>query len=215
MLVFAILAIALSAFFFYMSWQSSNRIADSANKIDKNVDKLQVLFSQQYDRAMGWLDKFFDTSLGVMGKSDNATEAEIDEKVEIIKGELSSEIAEVVKKQKDTNGELVSLTTELKPLIDRAISQTREVDSDVKEESFIRNVIVGKLLVAHRGGVDRVSVNLLFRSLPDIIITFDEFKALLYKMRSEGLIELVEAVDEVGIMRPIKVWVKGTSGSHY
>ena len=193
--ILAIVAIALSLAFFWMSYNASKSIESSVDKLEKIydvlLDKLFGMVGETLDdyRKHAWSEK-----TSKEGFSELA-ELKADEKIEKIKRGMSEEmeakIFEISKKTRKTDAQIVELQTSMEKLLDKAIAESRHVEKDVAAEAM-KNKILTTLLYLWRLEEKSVPVAKLHSFMDRPSIEIYE-KGLIY-LENENLISLSRKV---------------------
>lgn len=195
--ILAIVAIALSIFFFRMSSLLSESTKDASKSISAGVERLEKLFDKLYADTFSmmketysdmrkhiWPEESTDTD-----KIKEESEIKAEKKISLLKDEMTKELSKMFQKQEITDTKLSSIKGEMRNFIEKAISSSRRVDIEAHEET-IRGQI--KRLIKIR---DREKLN---TSANEIVITlrrlFPENKIVeeIKEMAREGELSLNE-----------------------
>jgi len=72
---------------------------------------------------------------------DEETEKKADEKVVTLKNEIDGEVARLLEKQSMTDAKVDSIKHELRELVDRAITESRKVEIEAREETAREQIL--------------------------------------------------------------------------
>ena len=147
-IILAIVAIALSVFFFRMSSLLSESTKDASKSISAGVERLKKMFNTLYSDNFSMMKEAYSDMRKHVWPEENANtdkiteEAEIkaNKKINLLKGEINKELSKMFRKQEMTDTKLSSIRNEVQNLIDKTISSSRRVDVEAREET-IRNKI--------------------------------------------------------------------------
>ena len=151
--ILAIVAIALSIFFFRMSSLLSESTKDASKSISAGVERLEKIFDKLYADTFSMMkETYSDMRKHVWPEENTDTdkiteEAEIkaEKKISLLKGEINKELSKMFQKQEITDTKLSSIQGEMRNLINKTISSSRRVDIEAREEtvrSKIRHLII-------------------------------------------------------------------------
>lgn len=143
-LILAIIAIWLSVKFFQMSAAIAERASEAAKDLAGSVERIEKLFDRLYSDTFTMMkDTVSDMRQHMwpkteQGADDLAAQAEktASEKIDILRGEISGELGDMLRKQKGTDAQIRELRSEMTTLIDRAINQSRHVESEARRETL-------------------------------------------------------------------------------
>ena len=159
-LILAIVAIWLSFKFFEKSNEASEKTIEASKGISSSVERLEKLFDKLYSdtftmmkdtvsdmRKHIWTDK--EPTKNEL-KIEEEIEKKAQEKVNLLKTELSEDISKIFGKQHlSTDAKIGALKDEFQNLIEKAVSQTRTLENKVREET-LRDNIMRRLRVTRR-----------------------------------------------------------------
>jgi len=159
-LILAIVAIWLSFKFFEKSNEASEKTIEASKGISSSVERLEKLFDKLYSdtftmmkdtvsdmRKHIWTDK--EPTKNEL-KIEEEIEKKAQEKVNILKTELSEDISKILGKQHlSTDAKIGALKDEFQNLIDKAVNQTRTIENKVREET-LRDIIMRRLRVIRK-----------------------------------------------------------------
>jgi hypothetical protein len=194
-LILAVGAIWLSITFYKMSSAASNATTEAAKGIGASVERLEKLFDKLYSDTFSMMRDTVSDMRKHMWPSDETepdkaveeVEKRADEKINEIKKTIEQQLSEVLQHQKIADDKVASLGSEMRHLIERAISTSRSVESEAREET-IREYILRDLRILRRK-TRRPSVNDLIERLEGIFPIGRVIQEL-YKLRDEGTILL-------------------------
>jgi len=142
--VLAIVAIALSVFFFRMSLGFSESTKEASKSIGACVERIEILFDKLYTgtfsimketvsdiRKHMWREESTDTD-----KIKEKAEIKAEKKVSLLKSEIDKELLKMFQKQKLTEEKLSDVRDEVRHLIDKAISDSRRLEIEAHEETI-------------------------------------------------------------------------------
>ena len=151
-IVLGVLAVWLSLYFFRMSSQQAEGSRKAARDIASSVERLEALFDKLYSTIFSLAsDSMSDIRqhwLQSRTQADNQISQEVvaraEEKVATLKRELSGEIKQVFHRVDLTEAKVVSLSEEMESLVDRAIRESRQADSEALSET-VQQAVKSKL----------------------------------------------------------------------
>lgn len=196
-IVLAIVAIALSIIFFRMSSQLSEQAKSAAERIGSSVERLEGLFNMLYSDTFALMkDTYQDMRKhawpeGTKVSDDLMTEAEkkTDEKLNVLKENLADQLDQVLSKQMRTESEIARVKKDVQDLVGRAISESRKVEEQAREETMRDDIIRQLRLLAGRKG--HVRADTLVTSLTPKFNDRSIIRELL-KMKDDGIISYPE-----------------------
>ncbi len=148
--VLGFMAIGLSVAFFRMSTGFAKQADESAKGISASVDRLEKLFDKLYSDTFSMMrDTVTDMRKHMWPIASETTDAapvaeeerRADARIDQLKSELSTEIAQVVNRVGITDAKVSQLRGELIPLIERAMTESRIVDAEAREETIRDRVL--------------------------------------------------------------------------
>jgi hypothetical protein len=198
-IVLAIVAIVLSIIFFRMSSQLSEQAKSAAERIDRSVEQLEKLFNMLYSDTFALMkDTYQDMRKhawpeGTKVKDDLMTEAEkkTDEKLDVLKESLSNQLDRVLSKQMRTEGEVAKVKKDVQDLVGRAISESRKVEEQAREEAIRDHIVLQLKALAKRGS--RVNADTFVDMFAPRFNARDIIREL-ERMQKDGIISYSEAV---------------------
>jgi hypothetical protein len=145
-LILAIVAIWLSFKFFEKSTEASEKTNEASKGIITSVVKLENLFDKLYSDTFSMMkDTVSDMRKHIWNNDDKPdtkesnleveSEKKAQEKVEALKRDLSEDLSKMLAKQHNTDNEITNLKSELSTLIESAVSQTRTLEMEAREET--------------------------------------------------------------------------------
>jgi hypothetical protein len=197
-LILAIIAIWLSFKFFEKSNEASDKTIEASKGIGASVERLEKLFDKLYSDTFTMMkDTVSDMRKHIWNKEDTgeskSTELEEElekkaqEKVDALKKELSNDLSQMFARQHITDKKITNLKEELSTLIEKAVSQTRTLESEAREET-IREYILRRIRIIRKRKRRVVADDIVTQAGNDglnIRRLFDEF----IKMKEDGLID--------------------------
>jgi len=194
-LVLAVVAIWLSVVFYKMSSQLSEGTKEAAKGIGASVDRLEKLFDKLYSDTFSMMrDTVSDMRKHIWPEGDAGVERvpeeiekKADEKVAGLRRIMEQELSSMLERQKITDDKVSSLHAELRSLLDRAISNSRQAEVEAREET------VRAHLLSVLRQLDRKSPAIrLGELLPEMPFSTASVMTALEKLRAEGLIVMDE-----------------------
>jgi len=139
--IIGLLAIWLSIQFYIMSSKSSEDTRNASKDISSSVARLEKLFDRFYSDTFSVMkETYSDMRRHIWPEQprpeknvEEEAEKRADKEVDKLKEEASKELAEVIKKQADTNEAKIR---ELRALMNRAISGSRRAEAKAREETI-------------------------------------------------------------------------------
>jgi hypothetical protein len=192
-IVLAGVAIALSITFFRMSTQLSEEAKNAAQRIGNSVDRLEKLFDKLYSDTFSLMkDTYQDMrkhawpeGAKVSGELMTEAERKTDEKLNLLQKNLAMQLDKVLSKQMRTETEVAKVKNDVQELVGRAISESRKVEEQAREETMRDHIIRQMGLLMRPEGYVRADtiVDSLSQKVPGTIIIRE-----LMKMRDDGVI---------------------------
>jgi len=147
-LVLAIVAIVLSIVFYQMSSQLSESTKEAAKNIGASVEKLEKLFDRLYADTFSMMkNTVSDMRKHAWGEATAETpnileeaEKKTEQKTEDLRKHFDEQVAQILERQKITDGRVGQTRDELKKLVDRAIDASRNVEHEAREETIRRYI---------------------------------------------------------------------------
>lgn len=193
-LILSVGAIALSIVFFRMSNEASRVTTEAARGIAASVERLEKLFDKLYsdtfsmmrDTVSDMRKHMWPAEAPEQADAIEETEKKADEKLSELQNSMEKQIAEVLEKQKLTTDKMGSLTSEMGAIIEHAISRSRLVDVEAREETLRQRVLGAIRRLANAEGKVTVGdiVDRLQHTFPIVNIVGE-----LRKLEAEGRIE--------------------------
>src|SRR5579862_186066 len=144
-------AIALSLVLYRWSSQAAERSQEAARNIESSVKRLEQLFDKLYADTFSMVkDTYTDIrqhmwpEVRPSDQVDEVAERKADEKVAVVKESIDTELTRLLEKQTHTDAQLQLLTGEVRSLLNRAITETRRIEEEARDES-VREVILRQL----------------------------------------------------------------------
>ena len=159
-LILAIVAIWLSFKFFEKTSDASEKTNEASKGINASVERLENLFDKLYSDTFTMMkDTVSDMRKHIWNNDDKSDtkethleeelEKKSQEKVDALKKELSNDLSHMFEKQHITDKKINNLKDELTTLIERAVSQTRTLESEAREET-IREYLLRRMRLIKR-----------------------------------------------------------------
>ena len=194
-LILAILAIALSIIFFRMSSELSKTTTEAARGIGSSVDRLEKLFDKLYadtfsmmrDTVSDMRKHIWPDESGGSEKLGEEAEKLAENKISTLKKRMDDDIAQILQQQQITDERLGSLQSGMRGLIERAITDSRRLEVEAREETLRRRISVALRILKRRYG--DVTAKTLVDNMPS---GFPRERVLgeLQDMDKEGIVEL-------------------------
>jgi uncharacterized protein (DUF342 family) len=188
-LVLGVYAIWLSITFYRMSTGSSNEIKESAKDLASSVTRLEKLFDRLYADTFSMMrDTVSDMRKHLWPESkeeqDAVTEVErrADEKAAQIQEELEKQVSALTQKLGGTDARVRQLRDELMPMVEDAISRSRHVESEAREET-LRDRLLSALSAKDR------SFNDLYEITKSSGFSFQQLFTELQQLNKDGLVD--------------------------
>lgn len=190
-LLLAVIAIWLSIVFYRMSTASAEQTKDAAKGIAANVERLEKLFDRLYADTFAMVkDTVSDMRRHVWPEekraaSETQIEERANEKVAQLRAELTTEIKKILDRQAGTDQRVRSLAGDLSRVVERAITESRRVDAQAREETLRDRLL--KLLAAATAAGDVVAEKFVTDLAPglDPVDVVEELE----RMQRDGLVE--------------------------
>lgn len=153
-------AIWLSVHFFHMTSTIAESTKGASEKIGASVERLEKLFDRLYSDTFSMMRETVSDMRKHMWpetvKEGDAvleeTEKRAADKIAALKKELDGEIGELLERQKVTNAKVKVVRDSLHSLVDRAITESRKVEVEAREET-VRESVISVLREGPRAGV--------------------------------------------------------------
>lgn len=191
----AIIAIVLSIFFFKMSTALSESTKEASKSISASVEKLEKLFDKLYadtfsmmrDTVSDMRKHIWPEESAGIDKITEEAEKKADEKVNSLKVEINKELSNMLQTQKITSAKLSSIRNEMRHLIDKAVSSSRRVEIEAREET-VRSKI-SNLISALQNETQGVLAGKIVNRLADKLSSYKIIREI-EKMANEGELSL-------------------------
>ncbi len=206
-LILAIVAIWLSFKFFEKSSEASEKTIEASKGISASVERLEKLFDKLYSDTFTMMKDTVSDMRNHIWNKDGKTvskeehieeelEKKAEEKVDKLKTELSKDLTLMFEKQNITGAKLSSLKNELTGLIEKAVSQTRNLEIEAREETLRDYILRNCRIIKRRKRIIKAD-DLVERASSDGL---NPSKLLdeLVKMKADGLVDF----DNPEIRRP-------------
>lgn len=173
-LILAVGAIWLSIVFYKMSTQASNATTEAAKGIAASVERLEKLFDKLYSDTFSMMREtvtdmrkhMWPTESEDTDKVFEEAEKKADEKVAELKRTMEQEVGSILQKQKIADEKLASVRAEMRSVLDKAISSSRQVENEAREET-IREHIIRALATMRRRYPHITTMRLIERLTPE------------------------------------------------
>ncbi|MGH9421135.1 MAG: hypothetical protein ACRD3J_14255 [Thermoanaerobaculia bacterium] len=191
-LVLAIIAIWLSIVFYRMSTVSAEQTKDAAKGIAANVERLEKLFDRLYSDTFAMVkDTVTDMRRHVWPEEkrlipETQIEERANEKVAQLRGEVTAEIKKILDRQAGTDQRVKSLAGELSGVVERAITESRRVDAEAREETLRDQVL--KLLTTATAATVEIRADKFVESIATPLEPLAVIEEL-ERMQRDGLVE--------------------------
>lgn len=146
-----IFAIGLSLVLYRWSNEAAERSQEAARNIEASVKRLEQLFDKLYSDTFSMVkDTYSDIRQHMWPDArpsdqvDEVAERKADEKVALVKQSVEMELTRLLQKQSHTDTQIQLLTGEVRSLLNEAISETRRIEEEARDES-VREVILRQL----------------------------------------------------------------------
>ena len=172
-------AIWLSVTFYKMSNKISEDTKGAAKGISSSVNRLESLFDSLYSDTFSMMkETVTDMRKHIWPVKEQSAEEQkqIEEKanakINELKKQISDELSGMMERVGDTDSKIDDVEKNLEKLVDRAIQQTRKVESEAQEEKSLTNVTME--ISSYLSSVSTTTVKELFnkyrRYLPKYVI---------------------------------------------
>lgn len=188
-IVLGAFAIWLSIVFYRMSVASSNRIQDTSNELSSNVNRLEKLFEHLYSDTFSIMrDTYSDMRKHVWPEVTGVEEvkqieARTDSKITNIRTELLKQIDTIAARTGGTG--VKQLQDQLSPLVDEAISRSRNAETEAREET-LRDFVINQVRSAREDGISAGALYDVVRKAA--LGSLDNLFAELQKLKNEHII---------------------------
>ena len=152
-------AIWLSVTFYRLSNRISEDTKEAAKGISASVDRLESLFDRLYTDTFSMMkDTVSDMRKHIWPEKDAhsdalaAIETKADQKVEELRGQMAEELSTLMHQVGRTDTRIDGVEERLIHLIDKAITQSRRVESEAQEEISMADVLNGVMSFLNRYG---------------------------------------------------------------
>jgi len=160
-------AIWLSVTFYRMSNKISEDTKEASRGISAIVIRLETLFDRLYSDTFSmmkdtvsdmrkhiWPDKVQTTEALVA--IEEKIEKKAEKKFEELRSQITSELSTAMSQIDHTDGKITAIEERLTKLIDKAITESRRVESEAQEEMTVTDVATEVILFIHRYGASHV-----------------------------------------------------------
>lgn len=142
--ILAIVAIWLSIAFFRMSSQLSEGTREAAKGIGASVERLEKLFDKLYadtfsmmrDTVSDMRKHMWPDNASPDEKITEEAEKRAEEKTAALKEQIQQEVGRMLHRQRITDEKVTSLSHEMQTLLERAISGSRRLEREAREETL-------------------------------------------------------------------------------
>jgi len=146
-LILAIVAIWLSFKFFEKSNEASDKTIEASKGIGSSVERLEKLFDKLYSDTFTMMKDTVSDMRQHIWKKDDGSDSDVSQleeelerkaqqKVDELKKELSNDLSTMFSKQHITDKKINNLKDELNSIIEKAVTQTRNLESEAREETM-------------------------------------------------------------------------------
>lgn len=156
-------AIWLSVTFYKMANAISEDTKEASKGISASVDRLESLFDRLYSDTFSMMkDTVSDMRKHIWPEKEQddnalaAIEQKADEKVKQLRSEIASELSTMMKQLGRTDTKIEGVEERLTGLIDKAITQSRRLESEAQEEISMTDVLNEVLSFIYRYGESSV-----------------------------------------------------------
>lgn len=146
--IIGVFAIWLSVTFYRLSNKISEDTKEAAKGISSSVTRLESLFDRLYSDTFSMMkDTVSDMRKHIWPEKESSTEAlnqieeKADQKIEELRNQIGSELTSVMRQVGRTDSKISGVEERLTELVDRAIQQTRRVESEAQEEISMSSVL--------------------------------------------------------------------------
>ena len=142
-------AIWLAVTFYKMSTKISESIREAAKDISSGVERLEKIFDKLYADTFGMMKETVSDMRRHLWPTETENgespieeaESKADERVDVLKKKMGKEISTILKKQQITNAKVTSLRSEMRGLLDRAITESRRAEIQASEEVVRKHIM--------------------------------------------------------------------------
>jgi hypothetical protein len=186
-LILAIVAIWLTVQFYKMSEAAQRRTEDAARSIGGSVDRLENLFAHLYADTFSMMrDTYSDMRRHVFPEPADAAATELaEQRIAAIREEVVTELASTVARGQRTEHQVEELRGRVESLVSKAITETREVDADARDDTQRAHILA--FLSGRHARSARAEV--VLRAIQSADIPTTRWLTTLGRMRDEGLLE--------------------------
>ncbi len=195
-LVLAVIAIWLSFVFYRMGNQASESANKASSEIHECVTKLEGLFNRLYSDTFSmmkdtvsnmqkhiWPDQITQAT-STATEVQERTEKRIDE----LKQQMTTELSNLLAKQKETGGRTENLARDLLPMLNRAINESTKVTVETREETIREAIMVVLKDLAENRSFSVSADDLVGRIDKKYALSLGDTLNTLIALRNEGLI---------------------------
>lgn len=189
--ILAFVAIGLAVFFYRMSHDVTQSTREAAKDIQSGVSRLEKLFDSLYTDTFGMMKETFTDMRKHMwpdtgaDETSNLVEQKANEKIAVVKEEVSAELSNIFSKIGTTDQKVKAVESRLESLVDRAITQSRRVEKEARDET-IRDVVLDKLRKLGKPGGSIRWVEFI-ESIPKRISSYSAAEELI-RLQEDGLV---------------------------
>lgn len=190
-LVLAIIAIWLSLKFFKLSNETSEKANEASKSVMYSVEKLEKIFDKLYSDTFSIMrDTVSDMRKHYWEKEPNEIDIELktktEERMTALRDELSGELSTLFAEQSKTGSEINELKNSLSSLLETAVSKTKDIESQVKEET-IRDYIIKSIKEIKQRRRKIIADYIIDKAVDDGVNITNVIEEL-YKMKEEKYI---------------------------
>ena len=208
-LILAIIAIWLSLVFYRMSSQLSESTKEASKGIGSSVERLEELFDKLYADTFSMMKDTVSDMRKHIWPDEARPEERIDEeadkkaeqKIRSLTDEVQRQLSEVLKRQELTDDRVTTVTHELGSLVEKAISQSRKVEVEARDETIREHIL--RAIHLHRHRKRAVTAGDIVDRLKDDVFPIRRVVDELRRMKTEEVIsyegEVLGASTEISL----------------
>lgn len=207
-LIIGAFAIWLSIKFYKWSTEAAEKTNEAAKNISSNVQKLDTLFDRLYSDTFGMMkDTVADMRKHIWTKNytdedlSDKIEEKANDKINEVKKEINSELSELIKRLGKTE-EKVDSYKDISELIDKAISETRKIETEVKRTKLDSGTL--NSILRFLDGNDSISIKELIESPTLSSYSESVVIAALDRYIKDNLIEPIDLKDFSSVVKRIR-----------
>lgn len=200
-LVLAVGAIWLSIVFFRMSTTASNATTEAAKGIAASVERLEKLFDKLYSDTFSMMRDTVSDMRKHIWPADDAepdkaieeVEKKADQRISELKKTMEDQLSQLLQRQRIAGDQVTALRHEMRHLIDRAITGSRQVETEAREETIREHLVRELRMLRRRQPMTKVDdlVRRLIHTFPAQRIVLE-----LERLKVDGII--ATSTEEIG-----------------